>query len=627
MYKARRLQRLLTKWPANCRQISLRLSHFDFFDKQAETKPVLNKSVGLFRIAQLSSPRGFDAIKESAVKKSKELLEDAARAEAEAKTIELADESFARLREVADLARFVAAYHAEEKYRHAAGEAHSSVSAAIDRLRDDAKLMERLQRAKLSLEDKEARSAAELLLAEFGSDEVFREPKNTTSELHEELYEKLDLAADAARPTSKISYHPNWLMYTVDPYKRFNVEMFLDSAMVKLDPIFYLKPEHLKALKVEEVHRNRAKLDKLEAWRFYASKLPTPNHLGEIASYFSLGDCMRGISKLFESLYGVKLQPSANCDCGELWSSDVVKVDVLSNNDDSIVGHIYCDFYSRKGKPEHDCHLVVEGGRLFSDGSPKRLPKAVVCLSLDPPSESKPTLLDPYSLSGLFHEMGQAVHSVLTDSVYFTTKKSITDYSEVPALLIEHFARDPRVLGTFARHHRTGEAINRKVLDLISKSYKFEQAAQMQLRYDPVADYFSIPRSEEGFINLMYEKGLSYEPSEDQRQAKCYASRLVSRAVASKVWKKLFAEDPFNAKTMKRYRRKATQMGGGDRAAYEDLLGERLNAEEVVRTLVEDFCFNSGFGEVVTRKGTDVYKVEYDVTFVDDDRRYGHYED
>ena len=107
-------------------------------------------------------------------------------------------------------------------------------------------------------------------------------------------------------------------MYTVDPYKRLNVEMFLDCATVKLDPIYYLGSEHLKDLKVEDVHRNRAKSDKLEAWRFYASKVPTPNHLSEISSYFSLGDCMRVISKLFESLYGVKLQPSAVCDRGEL---------------------------------------------------------------------------------------------------------------------------------------------------------------------------------------------------------------------------------------------------------------------------------------------------------------------
>ena len=604
MQSVSRLLKNFSKISAKRQQLR-RLNHFDIFNSASNKRPETEfdfdeNNVGLFRIAQLSTPNGFSAIKEIALKKSEQLVGDAEKAEAGAEAIKLADEAAEKLHRTADLARFIATHHPEEMYRNAADEARLSVASAIERLNGNEKLLERLELSALKV-DEELRHVANLMLAGYRSKISICEMKKTTSELYEELAWSMNKAIIESGPTSLETWQPNELMYSVDPYIRDKVRLFLGTLNNKLEVISNCSADQLNSLKVKDTHIRNGKSDKIEAWRFYATKLKKSNRC-QIECYFSLSDCMRGVSRLFESLYGVKLQPEVAESKGELWNESVVKVAVVNSNTGVIVGHVYCDFYGRENKPYYDCNHVVDGGRSLSDCC---LPKVVVSLNLDPPSASKPALLDSYSLSCLFHEMGKAVHSIVNKPIYFT--ECTTDYSEVPAVLMEHFARDPRVLKTFARHYRTGKAIGKKVLRLISESYKDEQLAQMQLKYDPVAD------------KVRNVSDVWYDPLYGT-QAKHYANQLVSRAVASRLWNKLFRKDPFDSKAAQAYRKVA---GEGNRKAYEGLLGEKLCADDVVRILLEDFCSNCGFRNAVTWRGTDLNKIKFKETDVDLDRIYG----
>jgi intermediate peptidase len=199
-----------------------------------------------------------------------------------------------------------------------------------------------------------------------------------------------------------------------------------------------------------------------------------------IAEYFSLGVAMEGLNDLFQSLYGVSLSVEPAQD-GELWSPDVFKLAVMEDSGRILLGHIYCDFFSRPGKPHQDCHFTIRGGRQRSDGTYQN-PVVVLMLNMTAPGWRSPTLLSPSALDNLFHEMGHAMHSMLGRTKYqhVTGTRCSTDFAEVPSTLMEYFAADPRVLLRMNKHYKTGESLPLPVIEKICATKKIFAAAEMQ---------------------------------------------------------------------------------------------------------------------------------------------------
>jgi intermediate peptidase len=74
-------------------------------------------------------------------------------------------------------------------------------------------------------------------------------------------------------------------------------------------------------------------------------------NVSSITEYFSLGVCMEGLNMLYSKLFKVSLEVEDSAP-GELWHSDVYKLAVRDlENGGSLMGYIYCDFFSREGKP------------------------------------------------------------------------------------------------------------------------------------------------------------------------------------------------------------------------------------------------------------------------------------
>ena len=73
--------------------------------------------------------------------------------------------------------------------------------------------------------------------------------------------------------------------------------------------------------------------------------------VANISEYFSLGVCMEGLNTIFKCLYDVELVVE-NPESGEMWHNEVFKLAVKDlAADQSTLGYIYCDFFSRSGKP------------------------------------------------------------------------------------------------------------------------------------------------------------------------------------------------------------------------------------------------------------------------------------
>uniref|UniRef100_A0A8C1WXE4 Mitochondrial intermediate peptidase n=1 Tax=Cyprinus carpio TaxID=7962 RepID=A0A8C1WXE4_CYPCA len=324
--------------------------------------------------------------------------------------------------------------------------------------------------------------------------------------------------------------------------------------------------------------------------------------------YFSLGACMEGLNCLFTQLLGVYFQ-AEQPKMGELWSEDVRKLAVVHETE-GVLGYIYCDFFRRLDKPHQDCHFTIRGGRLRDDGV-YQLPVVVLMLSLPPPSGRTPSLLTPSMVENLFHEMGHAMHSMLgrTHYQHVTGTRCSTDFAEVPSILMEYFASDYRVLSQFARHYQTGEPLPENLVSRLCESKRVCSAADTQLQifyaaldqvYHGKPQYRSttdiLREMQEKFYGLPYVNDTAWQLrfSHLVGYGAKYYSYLMSRAVASMVWRQCFLQDPFSRVMGERYRREMLAHGGSKEPVLmvQGMLQKTPTIEDFVDALVLDLNTN-----------------------------------
>uniref|UniRef100_A0A8C3X4U4 Mitochondrial intermediate peptidase n=1 Tax=Catagonus wagneri TaxID=51154 RepID=A0A8C3X4U4_9CETA len=321
--------------------------------------------------------------------------------------------------------------------------------------------------------------------------------------------------------------------------------------------------------------------------------------------FFSLGACMEGLDVLFGSLLGISLhveQPAR----GEVWAEDVRKLAVVHESE-GLLGYIYCDFFQRADKPHQDCHFTIRGGRVQEDGS-YQLPVVVLMLNLPQSSRNVPPLLTPGMMENLFHEMGHAMHSMLGRTRYqhVTGTRCPTDFAEVPSILMEYFANDYRVVQQFARHYQTGQSLPRNMVSRLCESKKICAAADMQLQvfYAALDQVYHgehplrgsttdiLRDTQEKFYGLPHVPGTAWQLrfSHLVGYGAKYYSYLMSRAVASMVWRGCFLQDPFNRAAGERYRREMLAHGGGKEPLLmvEGMLQKRPSIDDFVNALVAD---------------------------------------
>ncbi|XP_030370553.1 mitochondrial intermediate peptidase [Scaptodrosophila lebanonensis] len=327
----------------------------------------------------------------------------------------------------------------------------------------------------------------------------------------------------------------------------------------------------------------------------------------EFLPYFSLGGCMEGLDNLLHALYGVRLE-NTEMEPGESWHSDIYKLAVV-HEVEGLLGYIYCDFFERNGKPNQDCHFTIQGGKRMADGS-YQVPIVVVMLGLAQPRWTGPTLLSPARVDNLFHEMGHAMHSMLarTEYQHVTGTRCATDFAEVPSVLMEYFASDPRVLRTFARHFQTHKPISDDMLQRLCASKHLFAASETQLQVfysaldqvyhgGDVAQqganttetlrsvqnrYYGLPYVDNTAWQLRFSHLVGYGAK--------YYSYLISKTIASWIWQTYFEANPFNRESGEKYRSEILAHGGAvpSRKLVANFLQREMTPNILAKSLIHE---------------------------------------
>uniref|UniRef100_A0A8C8AY14 Mitochondrial intermediate peptidase n=1 Tax=Otus sunia TaxID=257818 RepID=A0A8C8AY14_9STRI len=570
---------------------------------------------GLFGVPELNCPEGFQEAQDKALQESEQLVQKACSTPPGPETVMIFDQLSDGLCRVADLADFVKIAHPDFAFREAAEEACRNIGTVVEKLNTDVELCQSLRRL-LADEivvrslDPETRRVAELFMFDFEISGIHldEEKRKKAVNLNVRILDLCNEFLTGTHLPNKIDKHvlPEHIRYNFTAEGNYLQVAGLhadcpDDLVREAAYKIFLYPNAEQLSRLEELLASRNSLAQLVGYDTFSHRAlqgtmarnPGIRHVwkdilrnsmynidpGLYCPFFSLGACMEGLNSLFSQLLGISLY-AEQTQRGEVWSEDVRKL---------------------------DCHFTVRGGRLRENGE-YQLPVVVLMLSLPHSTRGAPTLLSPGMMENLFHEMGHAMHSMLGRTRYqhVTGTRCPTDFAEVPSILMEYFANDYRVVNQFARHYKTGQPLPKNMVSRLCESKKVCAAADMQLQvFYAVLDQIyhgkhPLRKSTTEILKETQEKvyGLPYVPNTAWQlrfshlvgYGAKYYSYLMSRAVASMVWKQCFAQDPFDRAMGERYRREMLAHGGGKEPMLmvQGMLQKSPSVEDFVDALVSD---------------------------------------
>lgn len=222
--------------------------------------------------------------------------------------------------------------------------------------------------------------------------------------------------------------------------------------------------------------RNGDKI-KIEPWDYYyyAEKVRKDKYdldEGEVRSYFSLDNVRKGIFSMAERLYGIKFteMPDAPKYNPEVTVYDVT--DLKGNH----VAVFMTDYFPRASKRQGAWMSEFQGAFKDPDGKTQH-PIVFNVGNFSKPTGDTPALLTLDEVETMFHEFGHGLHGMLTQASLRSQAGTNVDrdFVELPSQIHEHWALEPELLKTYARHYKTGEVIPDALVKKLQESSTHNQ--------------------------------------------------------------------------------------------------------------------------------------------------------
>ena len=191
--------------------------------------------------------------------------------------------------------------------------------------------------------------------------------------------------------------------------------------------------------------------------------------------YFEKESVLNGFFDFLNSLFNIKFKKVNE----NAWDEKALIYDIYEN--EKVSSRIFIDLEARKDK---------RGGAWMNNWHSYyvdkhnniHLPTAYIVCNFPNSTKDTKSLLRHSDVVTLFHEMGHALHHLLSkvSEPFVSGIAGVAwDTVEFPSQFLEYFAYDKTVLKQFAKHHITGEVLDDEAINKIIKAKNFQSSLAM----------------------------------------------------------------------------------------------------------------------------------------------------
>ena len=195
----------------------------------------------------------------------------------------------------------------------------------------------------------------------------------------------------------------------------------------------------------------------------------------EYRPYFEQRSVVEGMFEFLNKLFGIEFKKVAE----ELWDEKAFAYDLYV--DKRLKARLYLDLEARESKRGGAWMHNWQSHHVDMQGV-EQLASAFIVCNFPASTPKNPSLLRHDDVVTLFHEMGHAIHHMLSgvsENEVSGVNGVEWDAVEFPSQFLENFAYEPKVLQLFASHHKTKEILPDSMIEKLVKSKNFLSAMGM----------------------------------------------------------------------------------------------------------------------------------------------------
>ena len=235
-----------------------------------------------------------------------------------------------------------------------------------------------------------------------------------------------------------------------------------------------------KALKEFEELKQLALKDEITDFRasdvtFYSERLKKAQYdLDEeyYRPYLEQNSVLEGFFEFLHKMFNIKFTKTN----AKAWDEKVQVYNLSEEN--GVIARIYIDLEARTDKRGgawmNNWHSYYK-----TSNDEIKLPTAYIVGNFPQSTNDIPSLLRHSDVVTLFHEMGHALHHLLSkvEEPFVSGIAGVAwDVVEFPSQFLEYFSYDKDVLKLFAKHYKTGEVLDDEAINRLIKARNFQSS-------------------------------------------------------------------------------------------------------------------------------------------------------